>query len=216
VLIRHFMSREVTVLSAETTCLEAWRFFRAHSLRRAPIVDDGRVIGMITDRDLLRVLPWTIGDLERPSPDRDPARPVRDVASRELVHVGPDDHLEVAADTLLRHRIGCLPVIENGELVGVITESDIFRVFARQSSEASSTRLTLQGQSTDEVLQDPIRLALACGVEILEYRSHESRDGLALVDLRVRGRGLDRLQERLAGAGFLLLDRQDPPAKRKG
>jgi acetoin utilization protein AcuB len=212
VLIRHCMSPNVTVIPAGLTCLEAWRTFNKESLRRAPVVDSkGGVIGMITDRDLMRVLPWTVADLESEESSRDPTRPVGDVARRELMHVGPDDHLEDAAQLLLEHRIGGLPVLENGRLVGIITESDIFRVFVGSRLSADTTRLTLRWQEKGDLPIDPSRVALACSVQLREFWRHEGPDGQTTIDLRVAGSGVDMFQERLVAAGLLLLDRRSPP-----
>lgn len=210
-LIRHCMTRDVTVIPARVSCMQTWRKFGELALRRAPVVDErGRVMGMITERDLLRVLPWTLGDLESKDSERDPTRPVGEVARRELLHVGPDEHLEVAARMLLDHRIGGLPVLEEGELVGIVTESDLFRVFAGRQFVADTTRLTLQWQGSARSPVDPCRLAVACGVELRELWRHESPEGHLLLDVHAAGNGVADFQERLLAAGFLLLDRRSP------
>lgn len=209
-LVRHFMSRHVTVLPAETTCREAGLLFREQKLRRAPVVTDGKVLGMLTDRDLMRVLPWTPGQEDTTSNGRDQERLVRDLLAKTLISVTPQDHLEVAAERMLRHKIGGLPVLQDGELKGIITESDLFRTFVSLKAGAKGTRLTLLWPDDRGELVAPTRIAIATGMQLHEYLEHASPTEGTLIGLRVAGRGLEAFIERLLDKGFLLLDREDP------
>jgi len=212
-LIRHFMTRQVITLPAELSCAEAWERFGESGLRRAPVERDSRVIGMVTDRDLARVLPWTIGDLEREERRRRQELEVGRLCRRALVSVGPDAHLEAAAASMLENKIGGLPVIESGRLVGIITESDLFKAFLRLKPDLDAVRLSLHWPHDRGAVLDPGPLAVSCGVELVEFLRHPGTSGGVLVDLRVSGRGVDLLLARLLSAGFLLLDREEPAGR---
>ena len=208
-LIRHFMSRDVTTFPAEMLCTEAWKRFQDESLRRVPVLRGKRVVGMVTDRDLMRVLPWRIGELEHVAGSDSLSMVLGQILPHELVSVSPDAHLETAAHAMLSHKIGGLPVIDGGELVGIITESDLFRVFVKLKDSLGGVRLTLHWSGPEEDAPDPARLALASGIAIREYFQHPSPEGGNFFALRVDGAGVDQFQERLTGAGFLLIDRED-------
>jgi acetoin utilization protein AcuB len=209
-LIRHFMTRRVITLPAEISCSRAWRVFRAEKLRRAPIERGSRVVGMITDRDLARILPWSIGELERGAAETKEEIPLERLCGKRLISISPGEHLEVAARKMLENRIGGLPVIDEERLVGIITESDLFKIFLRLKQGTRAVRLSLHESRELAGIVDPARLALAAGVEIREHISHPSPSGGTLVDLRVVGKGINGFLDRLLSAGYLLIDRQDP------
>lgn len=212
-LVRYFMTREVTTLPSTLSCVEAWKLFDKRGLRRAPVERDGKVVGMVTDRDLMRVLPWTVEGLSLDDSAERMSMSVGDLRKRKLVSVAPGDHLEVAAGLMLEHKIGGLPVLQDGHLAGIITESDLFRVFVDMKERAGGERLTLQWPEGSGRMPDPARLALASRVEIREHLSYVSPGGGELLSLRVRGRDVDELVARLVSSGFQLIDRE-PSASR--
>ncbi|MEZ5975687.1 MAG: CBS domain-containing protein [Planctomycetota bacterium] len=128
-----------------------------------------------------------------------------------VLAVEPNDHLETAAQLMLRNKIGGLPVMQGDQLLGIITESDLFRVFVQMKHDARAVRLTLHAPAGME-LPDPGRLALATGVQVYEHFTHPSPSGGDLVALRVSPGHVDPFVQRLRDAGFLLIDRKDPEA----
>jgi acetoin utilization protein AcuB len=209
-LVRYFMTREVTTLPSTLSCVEAWRLFEQRGLRRAPVERDGQVVGMVTDRDLMRVLPWTV---EGHSLDDSAERlrmSVGELPKRKLISVAPGDHLEVAARLMLEKKIGGLPVMQDGHLAGIITESDLFRIFVDMKERIGGERLTLQWPGGSSRMPDPTRLALACRVEIREHLTYVSPGGGELLSLRVRGGSTDDFVARLISSGFQLIDRELP------
>lgn len=126
-LVRHFMTAEVLTLSPETACGEALKEFRRRRVRRAPVVEKGRLVGMVSERDLLRVLPGTPGQASTCEGAECLAMPVRRIMHQPVITLQPNDHLAAAAKLMLAHRIGGLPVVHRGEIKGIITESDVFK-----------------------------------------------------------------------------------------
>ncbi len=207
-LVRHFMSRMVHVLPADMTCSDAWSQFVEEGLRRAPVIEEGRIIGMITDRDLLRVLPWNLRQLDSEREERDLDRPIGDLICRDLISVAPGDHLEAAAELMLQHKIGGLPVVDGNKLVGIITESDLFRTFVSMKTHAQGTRLTLHWPRDSKDRPSPARIALATGTQLHEYIEHPSPGEGLLVGLRVAGSEVNAFVKRLLDSGYQLLDRE--------
>jgi acetoin utilization protein AcuB len=121
-LVRDSMTREVVVLSPPSTAAEALGLCRERRIRHLPVLEGGRLVGIVSDRDLRSAAP-ALGDPERAAA----LEKIRlsDVMSPEVITAHPDDPIEVAANRMRERRIGCLPVVESGELVGIITSSDV-------------------------------------------------------------------------------------------
>ena len=98
-------------------------------VRHLPVVnDDGHLVGLITHRDLLRACVSSVADIPRQEQDQLlRGIPVRQMMQSEVLTVAPDSDVTAAARTMLERKIGCLPVVEDGRLVGILTEADFLR-----------------------------------------------------------------------------------------
>jgi acetoin utilization protein AcuB len=121
-LVKDSMPREVVVLSPQTTAAEALALCREKHIRHLPVLEEGRLAGIVSDRDLRSAAP-ALGDPDRASALEEIR--ISDVTTRDVVTARPDDPIEEAANRMRERRIGCLPVVEDGELVGIITSSDV-------------------------------------------------------------------------------------------
>ncbi len=209
-LVRHFMTRDIVALEESERCVDAYELFRAKRMRRAPVVRDGRVVGMISDRDLLRALPWSLAEKKEVDASRDLSHTVGEYMARNIVSVTPRTHLEDVARLMLEHKIGGLPVIDDGKLVGIITESDIFRIFVRMSLQAHGTRITLQAPGGAEEGPDPLEACRDPGQHLSGLARYTSPAGTTMMTLHVTGPGSEGLPERLRDMGFVLIDVQRP------
>ncbi len=126
-LVRYFMSPDVIVLSPEQTCLEAIRCLRKYSIRRAPVLHEKQLVGMISEMDLYRVLPRTILQVGEEDSETGIDKPVKHVMATQIHAVNPNAHVEKAARLMLKYKVGGLPVMKDGHIAGMITESDIFK-----------------------------------------------------------------------------------------
>src|SRR5918911_2241801 len=121
-LVSDAMSREIVTLSPDETAATALALCRERRIRHLPVLQRGRLVGIVSDRDLRSSTP-ALGD-----PDRAAALQrilVEDVMDHEVVTADPEDPIEQAANTMRERKIGCLPVLEGDELVGIITASDV-------------------------------------------------------------------------------------------
>lgn len=131
--VRNWMTKEVVTVGGATGVREAAELMKARKIRHLPVVEEGRLIGIVTDRDLRLAMPsqaTTLAVHELHSL-LDKVQ-VREVMTKRVVGVPPDVSIAKAADLMLRNKIGCLPVLEGGTLVGIITESDILRAVAEE------------------------------------------------------------------------------------
>ena len=121
-LVKDSMTREIVTLSPQDTAKTALALCRERRIRHLPVLEEGRLVGIVSDRDLRAAVP-PLGDEGRAAALAE----IRagEVMAREVVTVASDDPIEQAANTMRERRIGCLPVVEGGELVGIITASDV-------------------------------------------------------------------------------------------
>ena len=140
-LVREFMTSTLTCVQETDTLLDATMVFLHSSFRHLPVLRGKELVGMVTERDLKAHLPTL---LTRVTPELYnqtlETTPVSKVMSRDIASVSPDQPMAEAAAMLLERRIGSLPVVENGDLVGIITTTDMLRLLARllKSQESSS------------------------------------------------------------------------------
>jgi acetoin utilization protein AcuB len=126
-LVRDIMSSPALAVSAETTLQDAYRTMREKGIRHFPVVDGDRLVGVITDRDL-RLATSSLG----PSPFA-PGTPVSAVMSQPPLTADSADPVEDAARTMRERKIGCLPVVDGGRLIGIITGLDLLDALMRMT-----------------------------------------------------------------------------------
>ena len=119
-LVRGRMTPDVVTAPPETPVAEALEILRTHEIRHLPVMVGTRLAGVATDRDLRIAL----GPAGSPTDTT-----LADVMTSSPITVGPDTPVESAAAILAVNRVGCLPVVEDGDLVGILTESDLLRAF---------------------------------------------------------------------------------------
>jgi len=118
VIARDLMTPNPTTLTAQASVAEAWELMRELEIRHVPVVQDGTLVGMLSDRDLARV------DLARML-----AMPIVNVMSSDVIAVEPETELGEIIELLIEHRIGALPVVQpdTREVVGIVSYIDVLR-----------------------------------------------------------------------------------------
>jgi acetoin utilization protein AcuB len=127
-LVKDSMTREVVALSPRTTAAEALAACREGRVRHLPVLEGGRLVGIVSDRDLRSAAP-PLGDPERAAALE--KIELSEVMTSAVVTTHPDDPIEDAANTMREKRIGCLPVLEDGALVGILTSSDVMEALVQ-------------------------------------------------------------------------------------
>ncbi len=123
-LVEDSMAREVVTLRPDTTAEEALGLSRRKEIRHFPVVEGGTLVGIVSDRDLRSATP-VLGEPGRAAALKEIL--VSEVMSSEPVTADPRDPIELAADVMREKQISCLPVVENGNLVGIVTSTDMMK-----------------------------------------------------------------------------------------
>jgi CBS domain-containing protein len=126
-LVKEFMTRHPVTVSGSTSVLEAWTLMRDRHIRRLPVVDGQRVVGILT-----------LGDLREAHAEEavGPGMRVSVVMRDDPITVTPATTLRQAAQIMVEKKVSGLPVVADGALVGIITESDLFRALIAHETDA--------------------------------------------------------------------------------
>ena len=118
-LVKDIMKRPVITIGPQATLREAHQLMWERGIRHLPVLDEGRLVGIITDRDIRLAT-----SVLRPNPLSCDAR-IYEVMKRPVLTADPLDPVEDAARLMREEKVGCLPVVEGKELVGIITGIDL-------------------------------------------------------------------------------------------
>lgn len=138
--VRKWMTPSPLTITPHTTLPEAEKILFQHRIRRLPVVEKGRLVGILT-----------LGDIREASPSDATTLSVyelnylldrlivKDIMTANPLTVAPDDPIGEAARLMVEHKIGGLPVVQDGELVGIITETDLCRLLMQEQLETMET-----------------------------------------------------------------------------
>ncbi len=146
-LVRDRMTPHPVTVTPDTFFAEAMRIMGERKCRHLPVVDKkGKLIGIVTQTDLLRASPSPATVLSVSEVNYLLAKlRIREVMTSPVITVSDDAPLEEAARVMVENKIGCLPVMSAGKLVGVITETDLFKSFVEiLGGEDATLRVTLR------------------------------------------------------------------------
>jgi len=124
--VRDAMTASPTAIAGDRTVVEAARTMMTENVGSLPVVEEQKLVGMVTDRDLV------VNVLAK---DLDPHKvPVADVATHDPVSVSPDESLDTALQRMADEQVRRLPVVEDGRLVGILAQADVSRTAQPEST----------------------------------------------------------------------------------
>lgn len=133
-IVRDWMTANPITVNPGTSVPEANTLMKQGRIRRLPVVDNGKLVGIVTIGDVREASPSDATSLSIYELNYLIAQlKVEKIMTKEPLTVAPEATIHDAAKLMLDHKIGGLLVVEKGRLVGIITESDIFRVLVRET-----------------------------------------------------------------------------------
>jgi acetoin utilization protein AcuB len=131
-LVKDIMQHDVACVRPETHLEEVVRLLQRRGVRHLPVLDHEDLVGIISDRDLKSVLTNPVTKLSATATPADSnGLTAGDIMTKRVITVEPMVSVEDAARMLMEERIGALPVMDGGALVGIVTETDVLLLFVR-------------------------------------------------------------------------------------
>ena len=201
-LVQNWMTRNPIAVEADTPFLEARLILREKRIGHLPVVDRGKLIGVVTDRDLKEAAPSGATSLDIYELNYLLLKmKVRDLIKREPITIKPTNSVEKAATLMFEHKVGCLPVVdEGGALVGIITGRDLLGVMVDiLGYKEKGTRIASEVPDTRDACQ---MLVHVIKDYCLDFRSLvstalHSRPGYRDFVIRVKGEDVETLVKEL-------------------
>ncbi|MDR3589248.1 MAG: CBS and ACT domain-containing protein [Negativicutes bacterium] len=204
-----FVSKRMTpnplTIAPTTIVPEAAMMMKNNKIRRLPVVENGKLIGIVTDRDLRDVSPSPATSLSVFELNYLLAKMVvRDVMKKEVITVNVNATIEEAALLMYNHKIGGLVVVDDADkVVGVLTETDIFKCFVDVMGLAEGrTRLTFEFTDKVGALYEITGVFKELGINILSYASYHLPDNKVEMVIRADIQDATELTRRLEAIGY--------------
>ena len=186
-LVRNRMSSRVITVEPQVSLSAARALLHRHRIRQLPVLRKGHLVGIITDRDLrgTSAADATVADRMTPKP----------------MVIGSNASVDEAARLLTAHKIGALPVVDGGKLVGILASSDILDAFVDLSGVGEATyRIVISGAS-GKLAERRVREVVAAQHGELKWLHPDTRERSKL-HLRLKARRVDDVVTALEAAGF--------------
>ena len=167
--VRDIMTTNVVTIPGSTSITDAKRIMEVHRFRRLPVVDKGRLVGIVTEHRLESVSPskatsltvWELSYLLDKTP-------IKEIMERDVVTVSPDMTVEESLNTAQTNKVGALVVVEDGKVVGIVTTNDFFYKIVNPilGLGEPGTRIEVTGGGEGKALEDIISTINKLGLKI--------------------------------------------------
>lgn len=205
--VRDFMSTNLVTAKADTPIFDAVDLMKQHGIHRLPVVENERLIGLITEGTIASATPSKATSLSVYEMNYLLNKTtVGDVMIKNVTAINPDALLEDAISLMRQRNIGVLPVLENNQLVGIITNNDIFDAFLKITGyNSGSTRITLEiTEDHAGILAEIAKLLADNQLSILTIVVNRLPKA-TFVELQIETQEVEKVRTLLTEAGYLVI-----------
>lgn len=188
-------------ITEDASISDAIELMKVNAIRHLPVVSgQKRLIGFVTLADLKQgLIPSMVGDLT-----------LQDLMIKDPITVDPDDDVEVAAQLIYKHKIGGMPVVKKGRVVGIITESDLLRAFIDMMGILSaSSRIDVVIQETSGAFRKAVQIINESGGDIINVGQTSQRGRRRTFFFRLKPCNTDIIRNALEAEGYGVVDAMD-------
>ena len=206
--VKEWMSRGLITVAPNATLDEALKLMETNKIRRLPVVDGGKLVGIVTERDLMKVSPSPATTLSKYELNYILEKIIiKDIMSKKLYTINQNSTIEEAALILFNEKIGGIPVVEDsGAIVGVITETDLFKAFVNiMGLTEGKTRFTLEVENKVGIVKEIAGVFSEAGINISSMVTcHRDDDNIYELVIRANVDNTDAeiVKEKLSAKGF--------------
>lgn len=201
--VKDFMSRNLITIEPDSSLADGFALMKENNIRRLPVIENGKLVGIVAYSDLLKASPseatslsiWEINYVLS-------KLKIRNIMKTNVITVEETDTVEKAAVLMRKNDIGALPVLKNGEIVGIITESDIFDAFIDiMGAGKPSSRLTVDIEDKPGQILNVIAPIAEENINIRSIATFHAHDRQELV-IRLDTLNPEKIIEKLNAAGI--------------
>ena len=214
--VKDFMTKRVVYVSPETTVAAAADIMRDKGLRRLPVIEHDKLVGLITEGTMAEASPSKATSLSIYEMNYLLNKTkVGDIMIKNVLTVSKYASLEDAIYIMLQNKVGVLPVVDNDQISGIITDKDVFRAFLEISGYGQAgIRIGLEVTDTPRVLEKIANLIASENLNIERTIVAPKNDTELRVELQVEGEiGIEQLKKVFVEAGFTVTEIAETEAK---
>lgn len=203
--VKDFMTRKVVYVSPDTTVAHTADMMREQGLRRLPVIENDRLVGVVTERTMAEASPSKVTSLSIYEMNYLLNKTkIRDIMARDVVTVSPYASLEDAVYAMMKNQVGILPVVEAGQVFGVITEKDVFKAFLEVSGYGEEgIRIIITADDTVGTLAKIVDTISADNLNIKRTVVATRRSGKVAIEIQIDGKAdVTDLREKLIKQGI--------------
>ena len=203
--VKDFMTRKVVYVSPDTTVAHTADMMREQGLRRLPVIENDRLVGVVTERTMAEASPSKVTSLSIYEMNYLLNKTkIRDIMARDVVTVSPYASLEDAVYAMMKNQVGILPVVEAGQVFGVITEKDVFKAFLEVSGYGEEgIRVIITADDTVGTLAKIVDTISADNLNIKRTVVATRRSGKVAIEIHIDGKAdVTDLREKLIKQGI--------------
>ncbi|MGD1020155.1 MAG: CBS domain-containing protein [Verrucomicrobiia bacterium] len=215
-IVGMYMTRNVEVVSPTASLVEGIQKMSKRRIRRLVVTRGTSIVGIVTYRDIVEAFPPHINPFSVIGVEQATVTGTIDaIMKRSVITIDEHDPVEHAAELMTRHHIGCLPVTQREMLVGIITESDIFRAFSKLLAEQDdAVRITFDLTEREKVLTFLEEATHMLDLDLLSFLTfHENDRRMAVA--RVHGARVNELIDKLWESGHSVVNVLRPERRGK-
>jgi len=205
-LAKDYMTRTLVTAHPEDLLIDVRKTMQEQGLRHIPVVEDEKLVGIVSLNSIRDAGPSKATDLSIHEIHYVLSKMrIRDVMKKKVITCGPGDHVEDVARIMQEKRIGAVPVVDGGRLLGMLTNDDMFRILMKiLGMDTPGKRITLEMESGHgELIVDIVRTVKGAGKFIKSFLSVESpHPGRQTVILHLDGSDMGGVVESLKDQGF--------------
>ncbi|MXQ47870.1 CBS domain-containing protein [Streptococcus pneumoniae] len=214
--VKDFMTSKVIYVSPDTTVAHASDKMKAQDLRRLPVIENDRLVGLVKEGTMADATPSKATSLSIYEMNYLLNKTkIRDIMIRDVITVSQDASLEDAIYIMMKHKVGVLPVVDNDQLYGIITDRDIFKAFLEVSGYGEEgLRLNILLNDTIGSLEKVVRVISDANLNIHRTVVANHKSGKTLVEIQIQGQAdTQALQKALEEQGITVTSIMQTEAK---
>lgn len=185
--VKDFMTKETISISPDASIPNTAELMKKHKLKRLPVIDQGRLIGLVTEKDVAKSLPSPATSLSKHEINYLTEKiKVIDVMTKDVITTTADTTIEEAVMLMRHHDVGCLPVINQGKVQGIITESNVFTALTKQLGlNRAGLRITVEVVDRIGVIADLTALIKDLNLTLISLATFPAPDNKGSIILRI-------------------------------